>query len=221
MNYYPICLDVSKKRCVVIGGGQVAARKVERLLDCGADVVVVSRALAPELADWTAEGRIVHRESEYDAACLDGAFLVIGATDREDVNAAVSRDARARGLLVNIVDAPAHCNFILPSLHQQGDLVIAVSTGGKSPALARKMREEFARLYGWEYGVLVEILGELRERIMARGRPPDENKQRFDAVVGSDVLEAIRRRDAEAVRRLILRLTGEDLPVSFREGAEP
>jgi precorrin-2 dehydrogenase/sirohydrochlorin ferrochelatase len=199
----------------------VAVRKVERLLDCGAEVVVVSRDLAPELADWKSEGRIVHREAEYDAASLDGAFLVIGATDRDAVNAAVSRDARARGLLVNIVDEPARCNFILPSLHRQGDLVITVSTGGKSPALAKKLREELARLYGPEYGALADILGALRERIRARGRPVEENKACFDAVVRSDILDLIRRRDAGAVRERILRLTGEDLPVSFREGAEP
>ncbi len=221
MEYYPISLDVSGKRCVVVGGGRVAVRKVERLLDCGAEVVVVSRDLAPELADWKSEGRIVHREAEYDAASLDGAFLVIGATDRDAVNAAVSRDARARGLLVNIVDEPARCNFILPSLHRQGDLVITVSTGGKSPALAKKLREELARLYGPEYGALADILGALRERIRARGRPVEENKACFDAVVRSDILDLIRRRDAGAVRERILRLTGEDLPVSFREGAEP
>jgi precorrin-2 dehydrogenase / sirohydrochlorin ferrochelatase len=215
MKHYPIFLDIACKQCVVVGGGEVAERKVERLLDCNAKVTVVSMKLTPGLAAWRDQGRLVHRRADYDTSDLRDAFLVIGATDIEAVNEAVSRDAQALGRLVNIVDDPANCNFILPSLFQQGDLTIAVSTGGKSPALSRKMREDFACLYGREYGTLVEILGRLRERILSRGRSADENKKIFDALVRSEILEYIRRGDAETVRQMILSLTGEDLPVSL------
>ena len=140
MKYYPLFLDIIDRRCVVIGGGDVAERKVERLLDFGARVVVVGKTLTPGLETMKKEGRINHIAADYDKALIDDAFLLIGATDRDDVNAKISRDGKEKGILVNIVDDPDKCDFVLPSLLTQGDLLIAISTGGKSPALAKKLK---------------------------------------------------------------------------------
>jgi precorrin-2 dehydrogenase/sirohydrochlorin ferrochelatase len=216
VRYYPLCLDISGKRCVVVGSGNVAERKVERLLSCGARVEVVGKALTPVLAAWKGEGRIVHREADYEDSCLSGASLVIGATDDETVNERIAKDARTRGIPVNIVDNPARCDFILPSVVERGDLLIAVSTGGKSPALAMKLREELEEAYGPEYVVLLEILGELREKVIASGRSSAENRERFTDVVRSEILDDIRRKDWTKVKETIRRLTGVEMEVEPR-----
>lgn len=208
VKYYPIYLDILKKRCVVIGGGNVAERKIERLLSCGARVEVVGKTLTPLLAAWRDEGRIVHRDTDYEASCLSGATLVIGATDDDAVNESISRDARARGIPVNIVDDPVRCDFILPSIVERGDLMIAISTAGKSPALAKKLREDLEKVYGTEYAVLLDILGELRGKVIAAGHSCSENKERFEAVVRSEILDDIRRKEWKRVEETIRRLTG-------------
>jgi precorrin-2 dehydrogenase/sirohydrochlorin ferrochelatase len=216
VRYYPLCLDISGKRCVVVGSGNVAERKVARLLACGARVEVVGKALTPILAAWKGEGRIVHREADYEDSCLSGASLVIGATDDETVNGRIAKDARTRGIPVNIVDNPARCDFILPSVVERGDLLIAVSTGGKSPTLARKLREELQETYGPEYAVLLEILGELRGKVIAAGRSSAENRECFSAVVRSEILDDIRRKEWAKVKEMIRRLTGVEMEVEPR-----
>ena len=213
MNYYPIYLDITGRRCVVAGGGDVAERKVERLLACGAHVVVIGKTLTPALKALKQAGRIDHIEDDYGAACLREAFLVIGATDQDEVNARISADARERGILVNIVDDPDRCDFILPSLFQRGDLSVAISTAGKSPALAKQLREDLEGRYGQEYLILLKILGILREKVKARGRSSDENKGLFELVVHSNILDLIRGKNWDGVRKKIYELTGEDMEI--------
>jgi precorrin-2 dehydrogenase/sirohydrochlorin ferrochelatase len=216
MRYYPLFLDISRRRCVVVGGGKVAERKIERLLACGARVEVVGKALTPALAALKENGRIVHHETDYEGALIRGAFLVIGATDNDAVNGRIAEDARALGILVNIVDEPARCDFILPSIVERGDLSIAVSTGGKSPALAKKIRMELDPLYGPEYAILLEIMGKLREKMIAEGRPSAENRERFEAVVTSEILEHIRAKRWKEVEALIMERTGIEMEVGSR-----
>lgn len=211
MNYYPIYLNVANRRCVVVGGGDVAERKVQRLLECGAHVVVIGRTLTPVLETMIQDGLIDRIDGDYDEAHLHDAFVVIGATDREKVNARISEDARNKGVMVNIVDDPEKCDFILPSLFQRGDLTVAISTGGKSPALAKKMREELEGLYGPEYLVLLKLLGAIREKIKARGASPDDNKRLFEALVNSDILQHIRENNWDLINKMVLDLTGEDI----------
>ena len=213
MKYYPLFLDITDRRCIVIGGGDVAERKVERLLDCGASVVVVGKTLTPGLEAIKKAGRINHIDADYDKAFMDDAFLVIGATDRDDVNADISRDGREKGILVNIVDDPDKCNFVLPSLLKQGDLLIAISTGGKSPALAKKLREEMEQVFGTEYQTLVEVMGQLREKLVVKGRSSDENRRLFEAVVHSDILKHIKDKNWDKVRKIIYDITGEKIKV--------
>jgi precorrin-2 dehydrogenase/sirohydrochlorin ferrochelatase len=213
VKYYPLFLDITDKRCVVVGGGDVAERKAGRLLDFGASVVVVAKTLTPGLETLKKEGRINHIDADYDKAVIDHAFLVIGATDRDDVNAKISRDGREKGILVNIVDDPDKCDFVLPSLLKQGDLLIAISTGGKSPALAKKLREEMEQIFGTEYQTLLQVLGQLREKLVVKGRSPDENRRLFEAVVHSDILQHIKDKSWNKVKKIIYDITGEKIKV--------
>ena len=216
MRYYPLFLDISRRRCVVVGSGKVAERKIERLLACGARVEVVGKVLTPALDALKENRRIVHHETDYEEALIHGAFLVIGATDNDVVNGRIAGDARALGILVNIVDEPARCDFILPSIVERGDLSIAVSTGGKSPALAKKLRMELDALYGPEYAILLEIMGKLREKMIAESRPSAENRERFEAVVTSGILDHIRAERWKEVEVLIMELTGIEMEVGSR-----
>lgn len=216
MRYYPLFLDISRRRCVVIGGGNVAERKIERLLACGARVEVVGKVLTPALAELREKGQIAHHEADYEESLIRGAFLVIGATDNNEVNGRISEDARALDILVNIVDEPARCDFILPSVVERGALSIAVSTGGKSPALAKKLRMELDALYGSEYAILLEIMGKLREKMIAGGRPSAENRERFEAVVASDILDYIREKRWDEIEALIVERTGIEMEVESR-----
>jgi len=213
VRYYPLFLDISGRRCVVVGGGAVAERKVRRLLECGGRVEVVSGTLTAVLDALKQEGRIVHHEADYDGTQIQGAFLAIGATDNSTVNERVYRDARAGRILVNIVDQPRLCDFILPSLVERGDLAIAVSTSGRSPALAKQIRTELEDRFGPEYGILAGFLGELRDRVLAGGRPADENREKFEALLASDILEKIRARRWDEVKALILERTGVEMEV--------
>jgi precorrin-2 dehydrogenase len=213
LKYYPVCLDITNRSCIVVGGGDVAERKVERLLDFGARVSVIGKKLTPRLQTMKREGRITHIDADYDRAYIDDAFLVIGATDKDDINAEISRDGREKGILVNIVDDPDKCDFILPSLLQQGDLLIAVSTGGKSPALAKKMREDLEKQYGPEYQTLLKLMGILREKLLMKGHPSDDNKRLFEAVVHSDILQNIKDKNWKQVKKIIYDITCVDIEI--------
>jgi precorrin-2 dehydrogenase/sirohydrochlorin ferrochelatase len=177
---------------------------------------VLGKVLTPTLQELKKTGEIEHIDDDYHAAHLQNTFLVIGATDHEEVNEAVARDARAKGIMVNIVDDPDHCDFILPSIYEQEDLLIAISTGGKSPTLAKKLRIEMERIYGPEYGVFLEIMGNIRKRIIARGRPTQENKKIFESLVYSDMIEHIKDKKWDRVRKLVRDITGVDIDLGER-----
>lgn len=156
---YPIFLNLSGRRCVVVGGGEVASRKAWNLFQAGAEVVVISPELNTELESIAAE---LHRRA-YREGDLDGAYLVFAATDVREVNAAVAREARERGIMVNVADEPSEGNFSLPSILRRGRLQVAVSTGGASPALARSIRRELEGVFGPEWADLVRRVGEARK----------------------------------------------------------
>jgi precorrin-2 dehydrogenase/sirohydrochlorin ferrochelatase len=177
----------------VVGGGMVAQRKIETLLEHGADVHVISRALTPELDREVKGGRVKHVGEEFSETHLDGAFMVIAATDDADLNRRVSRAAQKRGLLINAVDQPDDCNFIVPSSLTRGDLRIAISTSGKSPAMARKVREDLERQFGNEYESFLNLMGRMRREIIARRLSQKENSRIFRELIDSSILEAIGR----------------------------
>ena len=210
MKYYPVFLDIADKKCVVVGGGEVAARKVKRLLDCGAKVSVVSPELSLELTALKKDHRISHIPSEYGSKDIEGAVLVIGATDDEKINAAISQDATAKGIPVNIVDDPQKCDFILPSIAERGDLVIAIGTGGKSPALARHLRQDLESRYGVEYEIFLQILGRLRLQMTKNA---GVGKSWFGSLISSGILELIKQKDWEKVKKTVREITGQEVKI--------
>jgi precorrin-2 dehydrogenase/sirohydrochlorin ferrochelatase len=203
MSYYPIMLDLQGKRAVVIGGGQVAQRKIETLLRYEAEVCVVAHELSFDLKSQVASGKVKWIAEEYDQDGLDGAFLVIAATDDAALNRRVSGDAKRKGILINAVDQPADCTFIVPSILERGDLLIAISTSGQSPMLAKKIRRTLETQFGKEYALFLRLMGRLRKEILAQGFSQDENRRIFHDLVESPILEAIGQERWDAVASMI------------------
>lgn len=209
MSFYPVCLDLEAKSCVVVGGGKVAERKVQGLLSCSARVSVVSPELTQELHRLSAEGKIEWIDREYLQGDLKEAFLVIAATDDEETQKQVFKEASAGNLLLNVADVPQRCNFILPATARQGDLAVSVSTAGKSPALARKIRVELEKRFGPEYRILVEVLGSVRPKILAAGLPQSENEQIFKKLLHDDMAEWIRKGEKDRLEKHLLAILEE------------
>ena len=184
--FYIACLKLKGRRCVVVGGGDVGLEKVEGLLACDADVTLLARSPA-RLEDLAAEGSIVWERREYaGAADLEGVFMVIAATDDTEANIHVYDDAEARAMLVNVVDVPPLCNFILPAILRTGPLAIAISTAGASPALAKRMKREVAELFGEEYARLAVILNDARGWAKSTLPTYQDRKEFFEGIVDGE-----------------------------------
>lgn len=173
--YYPIFLNVRGKKCLVVGGGEVALRKVQSLLERGASVEVVSPTLCPELSRMAGEGTIQALQRGYKAKDLQAALVAVAATDDAETNEGVAAEARRRGVLVNIVDDPQHSDFIVPSYLSRGDVIIAISTSGRSPALARKIRTKLEKDFGAEYAQLALLADEVRSELKRQGIAADSD----------------------------------------------
>jgi len=186
-------VDLNGRRCVVVGGGEVAERKVETLLDFGAHVCVVSPVLTPTLEAWASEGRITVERRLYQEGDLEGAALAIGATDDRDVHKRVASEAKQLGILVNIVDDTGLCTFIAPAIVKRGDLVIAISTGGASPALAKQIRRELEVAYGQEYTEVLEAFQKLRERAKRELTDPGARRAFLKWIANLDLFELSKR----------------------------
>jgi siroheme synthase-like protein len=204
--FYIACLRLTGRRCVVVGGGEIGLEKVEGLLACDADVTLVAPAAVDELQALAREGSIRWERREYaGAADLEGVFMVIASTDDTDVNIRVYDDAEKRAMLVNVVDVPPLCNFILPAILRTGPLAIAISTAGASPALAKRMKAEVAELFGEEYATLAVMLNDVRG--WAKGTLPtyQDRKAFFEGIVNGepDPIALLRAGDTQAVRDLI------------------
>lgn len=211
-RFYPILVDLQGKRALVVGGGKVAQRKIETLLEHGASVQVVAREFTESLEELRSEGRIEFLGNDFSEDFLDRAFLVFAATDDASLNRKVSEAAQQRGLLVNAVDQPSDCNFIVPSVLSRGDLLVAVSTSGKSPAFARKVRVELERHFGEEYGSFLNLMGNLRKEILRLGLSQERNKIAFEELVYSNLLDAIREKNWDLASQVIGKVLGR--PVS-------
>lgn len=189
---------MDSRQSVVVGGGQVATRKVEGLLSAGARIRLISPMLSPDLKRMVEAGEVDHLPRSYRNGDLENAYLVIAATNDPDVNRAVWEEARQRGCLINVVDDPQHSNFILPAVVQRGEMSVAITTGGNSPALARRLRERIEQLIVPEYGTLAELLGELRPELIA-GFPDGERRlQAALRLVDSEILSVIQNQGREA-----------------------
>lgn len=199
MRYYPVNLDIRKKNCLVVGGGSVGTRKVKTLLECGAKVTVVSPFATEKLAKIAENNKITLHKRSYEASDLDSAFLVIGATDDEALNIQISRDAEKQNKLCNIADRPEVCNFILPAIVKRDDLIIAISTSGKSPAFAKKLRKELEKQFGDEYAVFLKMMGAIRKKLLSEKHEPEAHKPIFEKLIHSNLLEHIRSKDLKAI----------------------
>ena len=209
MCYYPINLDVQDKDCLVVGGGGVGERKVKTLLECGARVTVVTIHATEGLHALATEGRINLKTRAYEPSDLEGTFLVIGATDSEETNEKISEDAARRGLLVNIADRPAACNFVLPAIVRQGALLIAISTSNKSPAVARRIRQNLEGEFGPEYAVLLNLMGAIRQKLLSQAKSPEAHKHMFERLLDEGLLEMIRDNRIKDVDSLLHNVLGK------------
>jgi precorrin-2 dehydrogenase len=203
--FYIACLRLSGRRCLVVGGGEVGLEKVEGLLVCDADVTLVAPEAEPALQEYAREGSISWEQRSYEPADLEGAFMVIASTDDTDVNIRVYEDAEARAMLVNVVDVPPLCNFILPAIVRSGPLAIAISTAGASPALAKRMKREIADAFGEPYARLAVVLNEARGWAKATLPTYKDRKAFFEGIVNGDPdpVGLLRSGDEQAVRDLI------------------
>ena len=204
--FYIACLKLSGRRCVVIGGGDIGLEKVEGLLACEGEVVLIAPDAIEPLRELADEGSIRWEQRAYAGLNdLEGVFMVIAATNDTDVNIQIYDDAERRAMLVNVVDVPPLCNFILPAIIRTGPLAIAISTAGASPALAKRIRNEIAEEYGEPYARLAILLNEVRG--WAKGTLPtyQDRKVFFESIVNGDPdpIELLRRGDERAVRDLI------------------
>jgi precorrin-2 dehydrogenase / sirohydrochlorin ferrochelatase len=203
VKYYPAYLDMRSRPCLVIGGGTVAERKTLTLLEAGADITIVSPTLTLKLMELTQSGKITYRKKNFEEKDLSGVFLVIAATDSPDLNSIAALACKKKHILVNVVVPPDESSFIVPSVVERGDLLIAVSTGGISPALAKKIRQEFEAHYGAEYTLFLEKLAKVRKRVLDEV-PDDQNRRTiFQALVDSDVIDLLKQgRTHEADQRI-------------------
>jgi len=199
-----IFLNLSNKKCLVVGGGPVAERKVQALLAYGARVRVVSPALTGRLSELAAAGIIDYRRGSYHVDDLAGVFLVIGATGREEVNRQVAADCEERGLLINVVDDPERGNFFVPAHVKRGSLSIAVSTGGKSPLLAGKIRAELEPVYGPQYAEFLDFLGGLRLKLMREVADPVKKREVMDRMLDDEVLTLLKSGQLERAKERVL-----------------
>lgn len=208
-RYYPVNLDIHDRSCLVVGGGRVGTRKVLGLLDCGARVTLISPDATETLNALAAENRIVWHQRRFSPGDVKGHFLVIGATDDEPLNRQVHTDAEDHMLLCNIADRPEICNFILPAVIRRGDLSLAISTAGRSPAFAKHLRKTLASQFGPEYETFIDLMGAIRKRLLAEDHAPEAHKPLFEALITSGLLEMIRDGDTAGVNALLLDILGD------------
>ncbi|MFO8084457.1 MAG: bifunctional precorrin-2 dehydrogenase/sirohydrochlorin ferrochelatase [Desulfobacterales bacterium] len=208
MRYYPVNLDIKGKHCLVVGGGAVGTRKVKTLFNCGAIVTVVSPFATDRIEKMAQKGEIIWHKRNYESSDMNNAFLVIGATDNENLNVRISMDAEKQNKLCNIADRPEVCNFILPAIVQKEDLIIAISTSGQSPAFAKKLRTELDKQFGPEYAVFLKLMGAVRKKLLAKEHEHEVHKPIFEKLIRSDLIKYIRSKDMDGINTELYKVLG-------------
>lgn len=202
MRYYPIFVNLEGKDCLVVGAGAVGRRKIAALLDCGPRslLVVDTRPPDADMAGLLVNPAVRYETRTFADADVEGRFIVIASTDNEELNWRVSTLCRERGILCNIVDQPEKCSFIVPATITRGDLVLAISTSGASPALAKKIRRDLEEVFGSHYGSFLLLMARVRRLVLAQGRPTEENTRLFKAIIESAALDLLRDGDLSGAR---------------------
>lgn len=209
--YYPALLDLHSRLTVLVGGGQVAARKAVSLMQCGARLRLVAPEVCGEMKTLLEGGEIEHLAREFQPGDLEGAVLAVSATDDEAVNRRVADEAKRRAIFVNVVDVPQLCSFIVPAVVRRGPLLLAVSTSGASPAAARKLRQDLERDFGPEWGPYLVIMAAARKWVLQKGRPSAENKRVFTDLAQSDLLSKVAEGDLAGVEAALRQALGADI----------
>lgn len=213
MKYYPICLQITERKCLVVGGGRVAERKARGLMEYDALVTVISPDLTEGLNKLQESGEITWVQKEYGKDDVADFFLVIAATDSPEVQNQINTDAQRHNILLNVADVPEKCNFILPALVKRGALSIAVSTGGNSPAMAKKIRKDLEKQFGVEFEVLNNIMGLIRPEVLKRNLTQPENELIFQKIVDNkDLLAWIKKKNYQFVINHIEKSLAEKIP---------
>lgn len=208
---YPVFLDVRERKCVVVGGGEIAARKAEALLDSGAAVTVISPEFCQDLEEHASTGRISCIRAPYCEDALDGAFVAVAATDDMAVNTRVNRDCRARNIIVNVVDVPELCDFHVPSIIRSGDITVAIGTGGKSPALSRRLRLMLQDKIGPEYGQLLDILGSLRDTVKEKVPGQKRRHALWLKLIDSGILDELRAGRVQSAEQMAKHIVEQEI----------
>jgi precorrin-2 dehydrogenase / sirohydrochlorin ferrochelatase len=202
MKYYPIFLDIKNKNCLVVGGGNVGVRKAVTLDRCKANVTVISDKFSPEL-DNLKISSINFTTKEYEQKDVKDMFFVFAATDNANLNQKIKHDAAKLDILCNIADSPDKSDFILPSIVERGDLILAISTSGSSPAMAKKIRQELEHSFGPEYALFLTLMGNIRKELLLSGHAPDEHKQIFNTLINKGILELIKDNSEKTIDSIL------------------
>lgn len=213
MPYYPVFLDIKDRKIIIVGGGLVAERKVKNLLTYGCLIYICANDMTRYLHDLVKQNKIKRIEHHEIPEHMKDAFMAIAATDDHDVNREISLMAKENKVLINAVDQPDDCSFIVPSVVRRGELHIAISTGGKSPALAKRIRRSLESAYGEEYGIVLEIMGALRKKILASDKTQVEKKVIFEQLAEVNLPEYIRKNDRERLTESLKSILGNEFPV--------
>lgn len=209
MNLYPVNLNITKKKCVVIGGGNVALRKLRTLLECDPALVIISPDVSCEMAAVIAEHDIKHEKRGYRSGDLNGAFLCIAATNDPVVQQAISEEADREKVLLNSVTSPEICDFQVPSNVRRGELLVTVSTCGGSPALSKQLRKQLEKEFGPEYAVLVKLFSHIRQQLLASSWRPESLQPVFQRIDSDSCLRHIKTDDWQALENELQRLLPE------------
>lgn len=192
-------MNLLQRRCVVVGGGKVAERKVASLLEAGAEVTLVSPTLTPKLASLAKSEIICHLPREYRSEDLKEAFLCVVATNDRRLQKRIAKEAKEQGVLANIVDSEEACDFLVPSYFRRGDLLVSISTAGKSPALAKRIRKDLEEIFGWEYERLLKVLTGLRPRLLEEVKDPGRRQSILERSADPELLTLVRETDPESL----------------------
>jgi precorrin-2 dehydrogenase/sirohydrochlorin ferrochelatase len=189
MTLFPMFMKLEGRSCLVVGAGAIGEPKIGSLLTSGASLCVIAPQVSPAVAEWARAGAIVWEAREFKVTDLDGVFLVIAATSSREVNGAIFHEAQQRNILCNVVDDPEYCDFYYPAVVRRGDLQLAISTNGHSPALAQRIRRELEIQFGPEYGEWLEELGKIRQQLFASGMNPDERRRLLHELASREAFE--------------------------------
>lgn len=208
MKHYPIFMDIKNKNCLVVGGGNVGMRKAATLEKCQANVTVVSHIFFHEHESLKTTS-IIFKNKAYEKEDIKGMFFVFAATANAELNQEIKNDAAKMDILCNIADSPDKSDFILPSIVNRGDLTIAISTSGSSPAMAKKIREDLEHCFGFEYAPFLTLMANIRKRLLLSEHDPDGHKQIFHTLIEKGVLELIKDKNEKKINLILYDVLGK------------